>query len=104
VADVRWSLAAERDIQSIEEFIARDSRLRAVGFTDQLILAAERIAVAPHLGRVVPEFEREVLREVIYRGYRIVYLLDELDVTILRVVHGARDLGDLVKREPWDLR
>jgi toxin ParE1/3/4 len=104
MADVRWSLAAERDLRSIEEFIALDAPLRAVAFVDRLIHSAESLSLAPRLGRMVPEFERPELREIIFRGYRIVYLLHEPTLTILRVVHGARDLASLVEREPWDLR
>ncbi len=44
------------------------------------------------------------LRELLFRGYRIVYLLKDENVTILRVVHGARDLAELVRREPWEIR
>jgi plasmid stabilization system protein ParE len=104
VAAVRWSLAAERDVQGIEEFIARDAPLRAVAFVDRLIESVAALAQTPRLGRAVPEFERSDLREVIFRGYRIVYLLDDEEITVLRVVHGARDLASLVEREPWDLR
>ena len=104
MANLRWSLAAERDLQSIEDFIAQDSPLRAVAFIDRLIRSAESLALTPRLGRMVPEFERPELREVIFRDYRVVYLLDEHDLVIVRVVHGARDLRSLVEREPWDLR
>ena len=41
------------------------------------------------------------VREILFRGYRIVYLLGDGLVTVLRVVHGARDLGKLSSREPW---
>lgn len=37
------------------------------------------------------------------RGYRVVYLVQGAVITILRVVHGARDLADLARREPWTL-
>jgi len=104
MADLRWSLAAERDLRSVEEYVAKDSPLRAVAFVDRLIRSVEALGLTPRLGRVVPEFERSELREVMFRGYRIVYLLDEPDLTILRVVHGARDSAALVEREPWDLR
>jgi plasmid stabilization system protein ParE len=33
----------------------------------------------------------------------MVYLLKDDTVTILRVVHGARDLVELARREPWDI-
>ena len=55
------------------------------------------------LGRIVPEFSRRNLRELLVRQYRVVYLLRSDTVTVLRVVHGARDLVKLIQREPWEL-
>lgn len=103
MAQVRWSLTAGNDLQDIEDFIARDSVLHAVTFVDRVVESAETLLKSRHIGRVVPEFNRPDLREVIFRGYRIVYLLQENEVLILRVVHGARDLLELVRREPWDI-
>jgi hypothetical protein len=40
---------------------------------------------------------------VIFGNYRIGCLVKDDDVFILRVVHGARDLPALVRREPWDI-
>ena len=56
MAELRWSLAAERDLRSIEEFLAKDSRLRAVAFVDRLVRSVEMLRSTPQLGRVVPEF------------------------------------------------
>ena len=101
MAEIRWTLAAAEDVQLLEQWIARDSPLNAVDFTDRLIGAVEPLADYPLIGRVVPEFNRESLRELIFRGYRIVYSVDEAHLTILRVVHGARDLRSLAARQPW---
>jgi toxin ParE1/3/4 len=103
MAQVRWSLTAGNDLQDIEDFIARDSTLHAVAFVDRIVESAETLLKNTRIGRVVPEFDRNDLREVIFRGYRIVYLVQDNGVVILRVVHGARDLLALVQREPWDI-
>jgi toxin ParE1/3/4 len=84
----------------IEEYIARDSPLHAVNLVDRLVEATERLETFPLSGRVVPEFERAELREVIFRSYRMVYLLVDDLVTIPRVVHAARDLPRLALDEP----
>jgi plasmid stabilization system protein ParE len=101
MAEVRWALTAEEDLQAIENFIAKDSVLHAVSFIDRLIEAVEQLAVSPKVGRVVPEFNREDLRELLFRAYRIVYQVRGETATVLRVVHGARDLARLMSREPW---
>ena len=103
MAQVRWSLTAGNDLQNIEDFIARDSVLHAIAFVDRIVESAETLLKNPRIGRVVPEFNREDLREVIFRHYRIVYLVQDETVIVLRVVHGSRDLAALARREPWDI-
>ncbi len=103
MAQIRWSLTASTDLQEIEDFIARDSVFHAVTFVDCIVESTGTLLKTPHIGRVVPEFNRQDLREVIFRGYRIVYLVQNDEVLILRVVHGARNLLRLIQREPWDL-
>ncbi|ULA62525.1 MAG: putative Toxin RelE2 [Nitrospira sp.] len=103
MAQVRWSLTAGTDLQDIENFIARDSILHAVTFVDHIAESAETLRKTPHIGRIVPEFNRPDLREVIFRSYRIVYLVQNDGVVILRVIHSSRDLQALIRREPWDI-
>lgn len=103
MAQVRWSLTAGNDLQNIEDFIARDSVLHAITFVDRVVESAETLLRSSRIGRIVPEFNRPDLRELIFRDYRIVYLLQDDEAFILRVVHGSRDLVALVRREPWDI-
>ena len=100
MARLRWSLTAERDLAEIEEYIARDSRLYALAVVDRLLLGAERLETNPLSGRVVREYGRQDLREVIVQNYRMVYLVEGDDVIVVRVVHGARNLRDLLRPRP----
>lgn len=88
---ITWSREAGENLVEIEEFIARDSLERAVRFVDALIDHAEAIlADNPRSGRIVPETGNPDMRELIYRGYRIVYRL-KVDVPeILTVFEGHR--------------
>jgi toxin ParE1/3/4 len=45
----------------------------------------------PLVGRKVPEFEDENLREVIAYSYRIIYRV-AAEVIVAAVIHGKRDL------------
>ena len=86
-----WSREAGESLAEIEEFIARDSWERAVCFVDALIDHAEALLTDnPRSGRVVPETGNPDLRELIYRGYRIVYRLKNDNVEILTVFEGHR--------------
>jgi plasmid stabilization system protein ParE len=97
VADSKWRSPRARRLHCPR------FRPPAVNFINRIVEVAGKLRSTPQLGRVVPEFGREDLRELLFRGYRIVYLLKDDAVTILRVVHGGRDLADLVRREPWQI-
>ena len=73
-----WTDPSIEDLRSIHDYIARDSEYYAADLIERLILAAERLAEFPRLGRVVPE-TRDVCR---ISGER---------VEILTVVHGRRE-------------
>jgi toxin ParE1/3/4 len=90
-----WSPRARRDLRNIRRYIGSTSRQRAVLFVQHLIARAELLTLFPHAGRIVPEDERGELREVIVRGYRIVYHVNGDNVEIDMVVHGAQQLTDL---------
>jgi plasmid stabilization system protein ParE len=88
---VTWTREASENLVEIEEYIARDSRERAVRFVDTLIDHTEAILTDnPSSGRIVPEIGNPEIRELIYRGYRIVYRLKEDVLDILSVFEGHR--------------
>jgi toxin ParE1/3/4 len=99
MAAIRWTVTASDDLRAIEEFVARDSPLYAVRLVDGLIGAVDRLEQFPLSGRLVPELGRNDLREIIHGSYRVVYRESRDTVTILRIVHSARDMWRLP--EPW---
>ena len=88
---VTWSQETGENLVDIEEFIARDSVERAARFVDALIDHTEVIlSDNPRSGRTVPEIGNPDIRELIYRGYRIVYRLNGGRIYILTVFEGHR--------------
>jgi len=88
---VTWSQQAGENLVDLEEFVARDSLERAVRFVDALIDHAEEILAGnPRSERTVPEIGNPDIRELIYRGYRIVYRLNGDRIEILTVFEGHR--------------
>lgn len=47
---------------------------------------------------MVPEFEDQRLRELIFENYRIVYRVDGDSVLIASVIHSARDVATLLRK------
>ena len=82
------------DLEGLVSFIARDNPRAAQRFGYAIIEKAEKLNDFPFLGRVVPEFEIENLREIIHRPYRIIYRVREEQelIEILRVWHAARGI------------
>jgi plasmid stabilization system protein ParE len=80
------------DLADIVRYIAQHNPDAAARLGFELITRAEGLATFPELGRVVPEFRRPELREIICRSYRIIYRLDHRNnqIQIVRFWHGAR--------------
>ena len=90
MVEVRWTLQAVEDLDSITEFIAKDSTQYARLFVSDIFQAVERIADFPKSGRVVPEIHDPGIREVILGSYRLVYRLKDDQIELLTLFHGAR--------------
>jgi len=65
--------SARADLESIVRFIARHNSDAAARIGYELIVRAESLAGFPEIGRVVPEFRKPNLREIVCRSYRIIY-------------------------------
>jgi toxin ParE1/3/4 len=86
--DVGWTDRALQNLEEIDAYIARASPGAASRWVQKLIAAAEQAAVAPFAGRVVPEKNRQDIREVFVRTYRIAYRIRETRIDILTVFEG----------------
>jgi toxin ParE1/3/4 len=92
-----WSPAARDDLHDIVVFIARNNPNRAMSFGYELISETDRLQEFPELGRIVPEYQNDNLREILFRPYRIVYRVDHDRklCEIARVWHSARGIPKL---------
>jgi toxin ParE1/3/4 len=79
------------------EYISRDSEHYAKLFAQRIFAAAEMLTRFPESGRIVPEYDRRDLRELLFQNYGIVYRIKGDVVQIATVVHGARLLPDIWK-------
>ena len=90
MAQVRWTQAARDDVDSIAEYIAQDSPRYARGVVEKITVLTKTLPQHPKAGRIVPEIQREDIRERFIYSYRIIYLDDPQGVLILAVIHGKR--------------
>ena len=71
-----WSPAARDDLHDIVVFIGRDNPERAMSFGYELISKTDKLQAFPGMGRIVPEYRNQDIREIIFRPYRIVYRIN----------------------------
>ncbi len=86
-----WAPSALEDIESIAEYIERDSIDQSALFVSRVIEMTDQLEDFPESGRIIPEINDETCRELIYGAYRIMYRIVKREIWITGVVHGARD-------------
>ncbi len=103
MAEVRWTSQALDDLESVCRYIERDSPRVAEAFAGRVFGLTDQLELFLRSGRILPELEREDIRELIVFNYRVIYLLtpDEV-VHVLTVRHGARLLDEWMPPEPPD--
>jgi len=72
MVEVRWTDESLADMEEIAKFISKDSPryagIQVQRFFDHAVL----LETQPYLGRMVPELEREDVRELILGSYRLI--------------------------------
>jgi toxin ParE1/3/4 len=87
-----WTEPAIADLIAVKEYIKRDSEFFSQRFVESIFEIVDSLQMFPKIGRKVPENDNDVIREMLFQNYRIIYKLQEEDVFILAVIHQAKDL------------
>ena len=84
--------SAEADLEAIVSYVARDNPQAALRLGRALVASLRSLESFPQLGRIVPEFNQESLREIVRRPYRIIYRVNLAAerIEVIRFWHGAR--------------
>lgn len=93
------SPAARRDLLAAVRWIANDNPAAARALRDAVAKAAERIGEHPRIGTSRPALADEPYRFLTLTGfpYIIVYNADRRPPRIVRILHGARDLPEILR-------
>ena len=83
--------SAIQDLTDIREYY-QAQEVPEVGdrFVKEIISSVEELAIHPDRGRIVPEFNRPQLRELIHPPFRIVYRRYKEKVSVVRVWRSER--------------
>lgn len=91
---VVWTEEAQAHLDGIHRYIATDAPFYARRVVDKLTRRSEQLIAHPHSGRIVPEYEVKMLRELIVFPYRLIYHLRPERIDVIAVFHGAQQLPD----------
>lgn len=98
MSPAQLSPAADRDLTAIVEWIAADNPLAARGFVVAVETCARSLGEHPQMGTERPEIASPPVRFLPLRGfpYVVVYTPKRTPPLILRILHGARDLPEVL--------
>src|SRR4030066_312881 len=97
---VHWTHRAKYRLRLIHDYIAQHAPHIAPQVVQRLIQRSQDIGSAPYSGRQVPEYQREDLREILERPYRILYCIRPDRIDVITVMHYRQLLpGDHAKLE-----
>ena len=88
-----WTHQARSALDEIVSYIAQDSIQGARAVLEEALGAAEGLAALSGRGRIVPELADPSIREVFVGNYRLMYEVTSTTVSILVILHGARDFA-----------
>ncbi len=93
VREVIWAESARDALDEVITYIAQDSRQAAVQVLEAALEAAASLSTLSERGRVVPETNDPVIREIFVFRYRLMYRVEDERVVVVAFVHGARDFA-----------
>jgi len=94
---ITWSPLALERVQGIARYIAKDKPSAADKWVRGLFEIVGRLALHPRSCRIVPELNREDVREVIYSSYRVIYkITDEIDILTVRHSRQLLDTTEII--------
>lgn len=95
---VVWSPEAIEDLESIADYIGRDSEFYARAVVSKILQLARNLKDFPWIGRVVPELNDENIRERFIYSYRVVYHIEQNRILVVAIIHGKRLIENLSDR------
>ena len=87
MSDVVWTAEALARLDDIKAYIANDSPAAADEMIVRLLARTRQLETAVLSGRQVPDYQRDDIRELLERPYRIIYQLGPDRIEILTIMH-----------------
>jgi toxin ParE1/3/4 len=90
---LNWSPLAISRLSEIAKYIALDNPVAAERWVNKIFALVEKLSDFPERGRMVPEINNKMIREVLSGNYRVIYKLEDRAISILTVRHVKQILS-----------
>ena len=90
---VVWTESARQALDEVLDYVAQESRDRAVTLLLRVLETASSLGTLANRGRVVPELNQPDIRELLVFDYRLQYRVLDRQVVVIAFLHGARDFS-----------
>lgn len=91
---INWTKQAVSDLQSIAEYISKDSKFYAKREVLKIRNATTILKTYPLSGKIITEIIKSDFREIIQGNYRVIYkIVTNQRIDIITIHHAARSLS-----------
>lgn len=85
-----WTPPALDQLQELSDYVSQDSEAYAAAVITEILDAVDRLECFPRLGRRVPKWDRDELREILVFKWRVAYRILPDRIEIIEIIHGAQ--------------
>ncbi len=93
---VDFTPAARLDLIEIGDYLRQEAPRRASSFVKELVAKARNIGRTPYGFQLVERYAHRGVRRRPHRTYVIFYRVEDRQVSIIHILHGARDYESIL--------
>lgn len=81
-------------VEEFSDYIALDDIPAAMMWAQEVFDRCKQLRSHPESGRIVPEFVRPEIRELIHGNYRLIYEVKPKQIDMLTIWHTSQEIPD----------
>ncbi len=89
--EITFALSGLSDLENIKDYYTEQC-VPHIGqkLVTDIVTHIQTLSDHPDIGRIVPEFSKDYIRELIHPPFRVVYLREQYGVKVIRVWRSER--------------
>ena len=92
VQKINWTEQSKNDLSKIKDYISADSMYQAERIINLIYLSAQKLIIYPEIGKIIYASEKYLVRRILVKSYRIIYVFHTGIISILSVQHQSKEL------------